>query len=81
VLTFFFATRCHVPAPFLFASAKSPTMSVSAFTVEAWNYLAIDIIVVATRALARWQQMGIRGMSPDDILMIIAIVGICSQKT
>jgi hypothetical protein len=56
-------------------------MSVSAFTVEAWNYLAIDIIVVATRALARWQQMGIRGMSPDDILMIIAIVGICSQKT
>lgn len=56
-------------------------MSVSAFTVEAWTYLAIDIIIVAIRALARWRQMGIRGMSTDDFLMIIAIVGICFRKT
>jgi hypothetical protein len=48
--------------------------SVSAFTIEAWTYLAIDIVVVATRVIARWWQLGIRDMKPDDFLMVIAIV-------
>lgn len=48
--------------------------SVSAFTIEAWTYLAIDIVVVAIRVIARWWQLGVRDMKPDDFLMIIAIV-------
>jgi hypothetical protein len=48
--------------------------SVSAFTIEAWTYLAIDLVVVATRVIARWWQLGIRDMKPDDFLMVIAIV-------
>ncbi|AEO61141.1 hypothetical protein MYCTH_2121009 [Thermothelomyces thermophilus ATCC 42464] len=49
-------------------------MSVESFTIEAWTYLVIDIVVVAVRTLARWRQMGIRGLAPDDFLMIIAIL-------
>jgi hypothetical protein len=49
-------------------------MSVDPFTVEAWTYLAIDIVVVATRVIARGRMTGFRRIAPDDVLMVIAIV-------
>lgn len=49
-------------------------MAVDSFTVEAWTYLAIDIVVVATRVGARGRMTGWRNIAPDDILMIVAIV-------
>lgn len=48
-------------------------MAVDSFTVEAWTYLAIDIVVVATRVGARGRMTGWRNIAPDDILMIVAI--------
>lgn len=56
-------------------------MSVESFTIEAWTYLAIDIVVVAIRTLARWRQMGIRGLAPDDYLMILAIVSLLASAS
>lgn len=46
--------------------------SLVSFTIEAWTYLAIDLVVVGVRVVARWRQMGIRNLSPDDFLMVIA---------
>jgi len=55
--------------------------AVDPFTVEAWTYLAIDLVVVATRTIVRWRQMGFRRLAPDDFLMIIAIVSIfCLER-
>ncbi|KAK4194297.1 hypothetical protein QBC40DRAFT_320773, partial [Triangularia verruculosa] len=48
--------------------------SLAAFTIEAWTYLGIDIVVVAIRFIARWWQLGLRDMKPDDFLMVIAIL-------
>ncbi|KOS21727.1 hypothetical protein ESCO_001508 [Escovopsis weberi] len=48
--------------------------SVDAFNIEAWSYLAIDIVIVFTRVFGRWKRLGLRGLSPDDFLMIIALL-------
>lgn len=44
------------------------------FVAEAWTYLAIDIVVVGIRSVARWRQQGLQGLAMDDFLMVIAIV-------
>lgn len=44
----------------------------TSFTIEAWTYLGIDLVVVTVRILAQWRQKGMRGLAPDDFLMIIA---------
>ncbi|KAK4246043.1 hypothetical protein C7999DRAFT_33596 [Corynascus novoguineensis] len=48
--------------------------AVDPFIVEAWTYLAVDLVVVATRTIVRWRQMGFRRLAPDDFLMVIAIL-------
>lgn len=47
--------------------------------VEYWTYLAIDIVVVAGRFVARWHTVGFRDLAPDDYLMVVAIVSHPSQ--
>lgn len=44
------------------------------FLVESWTYLAIDLVVVFARFAIRWASFGLRGLSPDDFLMVVAIV-------
>ncbi|WAO92316.1 Hypothetical protein NCS54_00982000 [Fusarium falciforme] len=44
----------------------------TAFTVEAWTYLGLSLIVVAIRFGARWRWMGLGGLAPDDYLMVLA---------
>jgi len=49
-------------------------MAPDPFTVEAWTYLAIDILIVATRVVARGRLTGWKNIAADDILMVVAIV-------
>ncbi|OIW30387.1 hypothetical protein CONLIGDRAFT_681156 [Coniochaeta ligniaria NRRL 30616] len=49
-------------------------MPADLFTVEAWTYNAIDIVVVAARVALRGRLTGWRNMAPDDILMIAVIL-------
>ncbi|KAB5545543.1 hypothetical protein GE09DRAFT_1243211 [Coniochaeta sp. 2T2.1] len=44
------------------------------FTIEAWTYLAICIVIVAGRVAARLHITGWRNVSPDDILMVVALL-------
>ena len=51
------------------------------FVVESWLYLAIDIVVVLGRFIARWTSNGLSGLAVDDYLMIIAMVSPFQQYT
>jgi hypothetical protein len=44
------------------------------FTIEAWTYLAIDIVWVFARFFAQWRVRGFKGLKPDDFLMVVALV-------
>jgi hypothetical protein len=44
------------------------------FVIEAWFYLAIDLVIVSIRVASRWHSIGFRNLSPDDFLMVIAAV-------
>jgi hypothetical protein len=44
------------------------------FTIEAWTYLGVDLLLVLLRLLARWKTVGLRGLAVDDFLMVIAVV-------
>jgi hypothetical protein len=44
----------------------------ASFIAEAWAELAIGICFVGLRLYFRYSQVGLRGMSLDDFLMILA---------
>ncbi|KAF2199027.1 hypothetical protein GQ43DRAFT_450569 [Delitschia confertaspora ATCC 74209] len=44
------------------------------FIIEAWTYLAIDLIVVFIRCFAQWWNKGFRGLAMDDYLMVVAVL-------
>ncbi|KAI5466821.1 hypothetical protein BGZ63DRAFT_409971 [Mariannaea sp. PMI_226] len=46
--------------------------SLTSFTIEAWTYLGISLVVIAIRFGARWRWLGFSGLAPDDFLMLLA---------
>ncbi|KAI5461813.1 hypothetical protein BGZ63DRAFT_444564 [Mariannaea sp. PMI_226] len=45
---------------------------IESFTIEAWTYLGISLVVIAARIAARWRLLGFSGLAFDDFLMILA---------
>jgi hypothetical protein len=45
------------------------------FIAEAWSELALGLVFILLRLYFRFTQVGLRGMTLDDFLMIVA--GVC----
>lgn len=44
------------------------------FTTEAFTLLAIGLCIIALRCYARLTTVGLRGLKPDDYIMVVAAV-------
>lgn len=49
----------------------------SDFTTEAFTLLAVGLVIIGARTYARCSQVGVRGLEPDDYLMVLAAVSRC----
>lgn len=60
--------------------AVPPMKNATPFATEAFTLLGVGICVVALRTYSRIGQVGIRKFQPDDYLMLVAAVSICSPS-
>lgn len=47
-------------------------MPAGKFIIEAWTELALGLVFIMLRLYFRYSQVGLRGMTLDDFLMILA---------
>lgn len=46
--------------------------TLTGFTIEAWTYLGLSLVIIAIRFGTRWRMLGLTGLGPDDFLMVLA---------
>lgn len=57
------------------------------FNTEAFTLLAVAIVIIGLRTVARWIMVGPKNFQPDDYLMLVACVSddpstnLCLKKT